>query len=362
VIASQTIFLVNDDGQVPNELGMEQTEVRYDLRAEWVLKYTVKDKWNNEAAPVTFSMILDDTQPPVITTSYTKAETQSCDKDSAEQVSTARTHLFAVSPSAQSSVLAHSTQHAQHTTAHRAEMRLPCLSTPPAVHPTPRTQDPLDRKVFNLPLSGLLADDNYDGILTPDINITITSPSGAVHTVTKGSTLATPMDSSRVGRWTIEYSCADRAGMFGRYAQNNVGVFTSYLDVVDSVPPSLYCRSSRYALEPRQTSDGTVLRTIPAGLREAGRSCGEECDRFSAGRVVGSLGPSGLSASSLEPSSAAGGGGEGGGLFTAAACTHFEETTGGICTLKHAAGAAAPALTNDPTLTSHTGERCGGDS
>jgi hypothetical protein len=229
----KTVLLVNEDGVAPAtaELAVHTT-VSYDLRAEWVLKYEVSDRWDNHAHPVTFSMVFDDTAPPVLITNYGDHTVQSCDKDESNQ-------------------------------------------------------DPDDPKMFLLPLNGVAATDNYDGSLTGEVEIKVTSPENTVHDITKAALSHYALASNILGEWSIDYSVEDHAGMFGTNGQNNPSTLAHKLTIVDTIGPNVYCKTMRYEKHTGKAAVGTLLETIPLA---AGVVCEEKCDSYTFNRVVGSAG------------------------------------------------------------------------
>ena len=174
-------------------------KIDYSIRSEYVVKYDASDRSGNKAEQVWFSLILDDPIAPKLSLPMTLPKIlQAGDRDNVGQDST-------------------------------------------------------NLRYWLLPTAAK-ATDNYDGDLTTEVQIVLTIGNQKPNTFTQAKLKGKPLkiDTHTLGEVQVKYSVYDHAGMFGKYGVDNKAELSSKINIIDNVPPQLYCKKSGCAIEKYQ--------------------------------------------------------------------------------------------------------------
>lgn len=195
VVTSREIKLVNLDGKPIDPDSQLRADIDYDKRGEWVVDFNAKDHSGNLVERISFSLVLADTIPP------------------------------SIEPKLGSSLHLESMVN--------------------------------NSNLWPMPLNLVKATDAVDGDLSQDVQISVShcpdnGPCDSSEAVTQGSLSKLgqklTIDTYKLGKWVVNYTCADHAGIFGHDGKDNVASMATVVTVTDTTPPVLYCKKQNCAL------------------------------------------------------------------------------------------------------------------
>jgi hypothetical protein len=350
-------YLVNNDGTIENRPTVTYAAINYNLRSEWLMTFDANDGSGNKAEQIAFALILNDPIKPVITPYLAFPITiEACDKDQLHQhtanpvfweipwdraaatdnydgILTTEMKLSVQGPG---ETLAHAVTY---TYKHEfGDSSVTKMIHDCSCHPNPckdmkydatdgkchSSAVPCDKSIAKCPeafpykckkagAAGFdkmcyreerfgnectgpsgswcalseLTDSTMAGLIGKHGSYcdTTSYPVCASTTAPSTSQHKTLLDTHVLGGHTLTFTVHDHAGMFGEKGKDNLATLTGIVNVVDTKPPLIYCKSKHCHLE-TGLRGGTVIKEMAAITTE---DCCNKCEQQQHMRQVGSI-------------------------------------------------------------------------